>query len=94
VSSLAHAINFVKTLKTYACRAAKVCIAEVEEIVDAGALDPEHVHLPSVFVHRIVKSERLTRFIEHRTVRSCEEELEDCLCGRNSCESRGTFRGY
>jgi 3-oxoacid CoA-transferase subunit A len=32
----------------------KVCIAEVEEIVEVGALDPDHIHTPGIFVHRLV----------------------------------------
>lgn len=34
--------------------AGKICIAEVEEIVPAGSLDPDNIHLPAVFVKRIV----------------------------------------
>jgi 3-oxoacid CoA-transferase subunit A len=45
-----------------------VCIAEVEELVDVGELDPDQVHTPGVFVHRIVVAPRLKR-IEKRTVR-------------------------
>ena len=39
-------------------RAGKVCIAEVEEIVPLGALDPNEVHLPGIYVQRLVKGPR------------------------------------
>jgi 3-oxoacid CoA-transferase subunit A len=51
-----------------AAAAGRVCIAEVEELVDVGELDPDQVHTPGVFVHRIVVAPRLKR-IEKRTVR-------------------------
>jgi 3-oxoacid CoA-transferase subunit A len=46
----------------------KVCVAEVEEIVPLGALDPDHIHLPGIYVHRIVQGKHEKR-IEQRTVR-------------------------
>jgi len=51
-----------------AATAGRICIAEVEELVDVGELDPDQVHTPGVFVHRIVVAPRLKR-IEKRTVR-------------------------
>ena len=45
-----------------------VCVAEVEEIVDTGALDPDQIHTPGIFVDRIVKTVSEKR-IEQRTVR-------------------------
>ncbi len=51
-----------------AATAGKVCIAEVEELVEVGEIDPDHVHTPGVFVHRIVHAPRVKR-IEQRTVR-------------------------
>jgi 3-oxoacid CoA-transferase subunit A len=47
----------------------KVCIAEVEEIVPVGALDPDGIHTPGIFVHRILQGEHEKR-IEQRTVRA------------------------
>ena len=47
-------------------RAAKITIVEVEEIVPAGALDPDEIHIPSVYVNRIVKSPKLEKRIEVR----------------------------
>ena len=49
--------------------AAKVTIAEVEELVEVGELDPDMVHTPSIFVKRIFKGELFERRIEKRTVR-------------------------
>jgi len=51
-----------------AATSGKVTIAEVEEMVEAGGLDPENVHTPGVFVHRVVAAPREKR-IERRTVR-------------------------
>ena len=49
--------------------AAKITIAEVEHLVDAGELDPDMVHTPSVYVKRIFQGELFERRIERRTVR-------------------------
>jgi 3-oxoacid CoA-transferase subunit A len=49
--------------------AAKVTIAEVEELVEVGELDPDLVHTPSVYVKRIFKGELFEKRIERRTVR-------------------------
>lgn len=46
----------------------KVCIAEVEELVHPGELDPDMIHTPGIYVHRIIKGEHEKR-IEQRTVR-------------------------
>jgi 3-oxoacid CoA-transferase subunit A len=51
-----------------AATAGKVCVAEVEELVEVGTLDPENVHTPGIFVHRVVVAPRVKR-IEQRTVR-------------------------
>jgi 3-oxoacid CoA-transferase subunit A len=48
--------------------AGKVTIAEVEELVDVGKLDPNTIHTPGIFVQRIVKGERYEKRIERRTV--------------------------
>jgi 3-oxoacid CoA-transferase subunit A len=48
--------------------AGKICIAEVEEIVPAGELDPDHIHTPAVYVKRLVQS-KFEKRIEQRTVR-------------------------
>jgi 3-oxoacid CoA-transferase subunit A len=49
--------------------AARVTIAEVEELVEPGAIDPDHVVTPGIFVQHILKGERYEKRIEKRTVR-------------------------
>ncbi len=49
--------------------AAKITIAEVEELVPAGTLDPNQVHIPGIFVKRIFQGEKYEKRIEQRTVR-------------------------
>ena len=49
--------------------AGKVTIAEVEEIVDMGALDPDNIHTPGIFVQRIVVNAHPEKRIEQRTIR-------------------------
>lgn len=49
--------------------AGKVTIAEVEELVPAGELDPDHIHLPGIYVHRIFQGVGYEKRIEQRTVR-------------------------
>ncbi len=63
---------FRKTARNFnpACAmAGKVCVAEVEEIVPTGAIDPDHVHLPGIYVDRIVLNPTPEKRIEQRTVR-------------------------
>lgn len=49
--------------------AAKITIAEVEELVPAGTLDPNQIHIPGIFVKRIFQGEKYEKRIEQRTVR-------------------------
>jgi 3-oxoacid CoA-transferase subunit A len=49
--------------------AGAVTVAEVEELVEAGTLDPDCIHTPGIFVQRIIKGEKYLKTIEHRTVR-------------------------
>ena len=51
--------------------AGKVCVVEVEEIVPVGSLDPDQIHLPGIFVNRLIKGSFEKR-IEQRTVRKKE----------------------
>jgi 3-oxoacid CoA-transferase subunit A len=48
--------------------AGKVCVVEVEEIVETGTFEPDHVHLPGVYVHRIVLNATPEKRIEKRTI--------------------------
>lgn len=52
------------------CGAAKITIAEVEELVPAGTLDPNQIHIPGIFVQRIFQGVDYEKRIEQRTVRS------------------------
>jgi 3-oxoacid CoA-transferase subunit A len=49
--------------------AAKVTIAEVEELVEVGQLDPDSIHVPSIFVKRIFQGTNYEKRIERRTIR-------------------------
>ena len=49
--------------------AGKITIAEVEELVEVGELNPDHVHTPGIFVNRVFKGEKYEKRIEQRTVR-------------------------
>jgi len=49
--------------------AAKITVAEVEELVPAGTLDPNQIHIPGIFVQRIFQGEKYEKRIEQRTVR-------------------------
>ncbi len=48
--------------------AGKVTIAEVEELVQPGDLDPNFIHVPGIYVHRIFQGENYEKRIENRTV--------------------------
>lgn len=50
--------------------AGKITIAEVEELVEVGELDPDHIHTPGVYVHRIFQGKHYEKRIEQRTVRN------------------------
>jgi len=50
--------------------AAKFTIAEVEHLVEPGAIDPDHVHTPGIFVKRVLQGREYSRRIEKRTVRN------------------------
>ena len=49
--------------------AGKITVAEVEELVPAGQLDPDHIHTPGIYVHRIFQGANYEKRIEQRTVR-------------------------
>lgn len=69
-----HAGNLVfrETARNFnpACAmAGKICVVEVEELVETGSIDPDHVHLPGIYVDRIVVNAHPEKRIEQRTVR-------------------------
>ena len=64
---------FRKTARNFnpnAAMAGKICIVEVEQIVETGSIDPDQVHLPSIYVHRIVLNATPEKRIEQRTIRA------------------------
>ncbi len=64
---------FRKTARNFnpaVAMAGKVCIVEVEEVVEIGAIDPDHVHLPGIYVDGIVHNPKPEKRIEQRTVRA------------------------
>ena len=64
-------VVFRKTARNFNVPAAtcgRVCVVEVEEIVPVGSLDPDAIHLPGIYVHRLIQGEHEKR-IEQRTVR-------------------------
>ncbi|WP_018236213.1 CoA transferase subunit A [Ensifer sp. BR816] len=63
---------FRKTARNFnppAATCGKICVAEVEEIVPVGSLDPDHVHVPGIYVHRLIQGQHEKR-IEQRTTRT------------------------
>lgn len=54
--------------------AGKICIAEVEELVEAGALDPNDIHVPGIYVQRIFQGSHYEKRIEQRTVHLTDEQ--------------------
>jgi 3-oxoacid CoA-transferase subunit A len=54
--------------------AGKVTVVEVEELVEAGSLDPDHIHTPGVYVQRLFVGTDYEKRIEQRTVRAREEQ--------------------
>ncbi len=72
VADKAGNLRFNKTARNFnplAAMAGRICVAEVEEIVETGAIDPDDVHLPGIFVHRIVHNPTPEKRIEKRTLR-------------------------
>tara|TARA_R100001143_G_scaffold62406_1_gene65649 strand:- start:322 stop:1026 length:705 start_codon:yes stop_codon:yes gene_type:complete len=68
-------LMFRKTARNFnppAAMCGKVCIVEVEEIVPRGSLDPDKIHLPGIYVHRIIQGDHEKR-IEKVTTRKQEE---------------------
>ncbi|HYG05948.1 MAG TPA: CoA transferase subunit A [Stenotrophomonas sp.] len=68
---------FRKTARNFnpACAmAGKLCVVEVEELVEVGQIDPDQVHLPGIYVDRIVVNAHPEKRIEQRTVRAKESK--------------------
>lgn len=63
---------FRKTARNFnpdVASAGKITVAEVEEIVEVGGLDPDCIHLPGIYVHRIIVNKNPEKRIEQRTTR-------------------------
>jgi len=70
-------VIFNKTAQNFNCdmaKAAKITIVEVEEILDEGKLDPNHIQLPGVYVNRVVLGEKFERRIERLHLHNHEGE--------------------
>src|SRR5690606_28385137 len=66
---------FRKTARNFnpnVAMAGKVTIVEVEKLVEVGDLDPDQIHLPGIYVHRIVYNPNPEKRIEQRTIRSAQ----------------------
>jgi 3-oxoacid CoA-transferase subunit A len=66
---------FRKTARNFnqpAATCGKICVAEVEEIVPVGSLDPDSIHLPGIYVKRLILGAPYDKKIEFRTVRTRE----------------------
>ena len=66
---------FRKTARNFnhpAATAGRICVAEVEEIVPVGSIDPDHIHLPGIYVKRLELGAPYDKKIEFRTVRQRE----------------------
>ena len=65
-------LMFRKTARNFnpiMATAGKITVAEVEELLDVGELDPDQIHTPGIYVNRIVKGENYSKAIENLTVR-------------------------
>lgn len=66
-------LQFRKTTRNFSTSIAKagnITIAEVEELVEPGDLDPDHIHVPGIYVHRIFQGKNYEKRIERRTIRT------------------------
>ena len=61
--------------------AGKITVAEVEEILKVGELDPDQIHTPGIYINRIIKGENYSKAIENLTVRENELDREQ-MCFR------------
>jgi 3-oxoacid CoA-transferase subunit A len=59
-----------RNFNTVMAMAGKITIAEVEELVEPGVLDPDQIHTPGIYVHRIFQGKNYEKRIENRTTRS------------------------
>jgi 3-oxoacid CoA-transferase len=73
----------------------KICVAEVEEIVPVGSIDPDHVHVPGIYVDRIVQGVKYEKRIEFRTIAGAntgkESPVRTAMAQRAAKELRDGF---
>ena len=65
-------LQFRKTTRNFStsmARAGNITIAEVEQVVEPGELDPDCIHVPGIYVHRIFRGTHYEKRIERRTVK-------------------------
>jgi 3-oxoacid CoA-transferase subunit A len=55
--------------------AGRICVAEVEEVVPVGSMDPDSIHLPGIYVKRLIVGAPYDKKIEFRTVRTRAEAV-------------------
>ncbi|XP_058025891.1 succinyl-CoA:3-ketoacid coenzyme A transferase 1, mitochondrial isoform X3 [Ahaetulla prasina] len=75
-SDRAGNIIFRKTARNFnqpMCKAARTTVVEVEEIVDVGSFHPEDIHVPKIYVHRLIKGDKYEKRIERLSLRKAEE---------------------
>ena len=68
-------VMFRKTARNFngpAAQCGKICVVEVEEVVEPGQLDPDAIHLPGVYVHRLICGAPYDKQIEFRTTRTTD----------------------
>lgn len=72
-------VTFRKSARNFnvpMAKAGKTCVVEVEEIVETGTIPPEDVHLPSIYVQRVIRGEKYEKRIERLTLQP-EKEVKD-----------------
>jgi 3-oxoacid CoA-transferase len=73
----------------------KVCVAEVEELVEVGQLDPDQIHVPGIYVDRVIKGEKYEKRIEFRTIAGAntgkESPIRMAMARRAAKELRDGF---
>jgi len=70
-------LQFRKTARNFnqpMATAGRICVAEVEEVVPVGSLDPDQIHLPGIYVKRMIVGAPYDKKIEFRTVREREQQ--------------------
>ena len=83
-------LMFRKTARNFnqpAATCGKICVAEVEEIVPVGCLDPDSIHLPSIYVKRMIVGAPYDKKIEFRTTRPRPSASTPAAAGTETTEA-------